>query len=63
MHRLEPVARIRQRATRDGGERILQIALFERLPQRNLFDFPVPGRNQLLAHAGSVSPTGRMNKA
>ena len=36
MHRLEPVARIRQRAVHDGRERIREIALFQRLAQRNI---------------------------
>ena len=43
VHRLEPVARIRQRAAGDGGERVLQIALFQRVAQRNLFDVAVGG--------------------
>ena len=36
VHGLEPVARIRQRAMHDGGERIGEIALFKRLAQRDL---------------------------
>ena len=50
MHGLEAVARIGQRATRDGRERVCEIALLERVPQRNLFDVAVGGGNQLLAH-------------
>ena len=38
MHRLEAVARVRQRAAGDGGKRVLQIALFECIAQRDLFD-------------------------
>ena len=33
MHRLQPVARIRQRAVHDGRERVGEIALFQRLAQ------------------------------
>ena len=36
MDRLEAVARIRQRAVHDGGERVGEIALFQRLAQRNV---------------------------
>ena len=50
MHRLEPVARVRQRAVHDGRERIGEIALLERLAQR---DFLHPLRirgNHFLVH-------------
>ena len=43
MNRLESVARVRERAAGDGGERVLQIALFQRFAQRNLFDIAVAG--------------------
>ncbi len=33
MHGLQPVARVRQRAAHDGGERIGEVALLERLAQ------------------------------
>ena len=36
MHRLEAVARVRQRAVHDGGERVGEIALLQRLAQRDL---------------------------
>ena len=36
MHRLQAIARIRQRAVHDGRERISEIALFQRIAQRNL---------------------------
>ena len=39
MHRLQPVARIGQRALGDGGKRIGQIALGQRLAQRFGTDF------------------------
>ena len=38
VHRLEPVARIRQRAVHDGGERVGEIALLQRLAQRDVLD-------------------------
>ena len=38
MDRLQAVARIRQRAVHDGGERIGEIALFERVAQGDLLD-------------------------
>ena len=52
VHRLEPVARIRQRAVHDGGERVCEIALFQRIAQRDLFDRTARRRrrNQLFAH-------------
>ena len=43
VNRLEAVARIRQRPAGNGGERVLQIALFQRVAQRNLFHFAVAG--------------------
>ncbi len=55
MHRLEPVARIRQGAPRDGGERVLEIALLQRVPQRDLLDLAVARTNQLLAHEPRVT--------
>ena len=33
MHRLQPVARVGQRAAHDGGQRIGEIALFQRIAQ------------------------------
>ena len=62
MHRLEPVARIRQRAVHDGGERIGEIALLERVAQRDVLDVPGWRGNQLFAHAKGVMRTARMNK-
>jgi hypothetical protein len=40
----------------------LQIALLQRLPQRNLFDLGLARRNQLLAHAQELMPAQAMNK-
>ena len=59
---LEPVARVRQRAPGDGGKRVLEIALLQRLPQRNLFDFTVARGNQLLTHVQELMPGHAMNK-
>ena len=63
VHRLEPVARIRQGAPRDGGERVLEIALLERVPQRNLFDLAVARTNQLLAHEPRVTARWATDKS
>ena len=62
MNGLEPVARIRQRAPGDGGERVLEITLLQRLPQRNLFDVAVARGNQLLSHVQELMPGHAMNK-
>ena len=58
VHRLEPVARIRQRAVHDGGERIGEIALLQRIPQRDVLDVAGRRGNQLFAHAsrGNANP-------
>ena len=53
MHRLEPVARVRQRAVHDGGERVGEIALLQRLAQRDLLHFPWRGGNQFLIHGAT----------
>ncbi len=45
VHRLQPVARIRQRPVHDGGERVGEIALFQRLAQRDRLDVRRFGRN------------------
>ena len=50
VHRLEPIARVGQRAIHDGGERIGEIALFQRPAQRDLFDLALVGGNQSFAH-------------
>jgi hypothetical protein len=50
VHRLEAVARVRQRATGDGGERVLKVPLLQRLAQRDLLDLAVARGNQLSAH-------------
>ena len=39
VHRLQPVAGVRQRAMHDGRERIGEIALFQRIAQHDLVDF------------------------
>ena len=63
MHRLEAVARIGKRPVHDGGECVGEIALFQRIAQRNLLDLISLGRgNQLFAHGGCVSPLRHLNK-
>ncbi len=39
MHRLQAVAGIRQRAVHNGRERVSEIALFQRIAQRDVVDF------------------------
>ena len=63
MHGLEPIARVRQRTVHDGGQRIGEIALFERLAQCDLLDVGRFGRNQPLAHGGSVQRRRGANKS
>jgi topoisomerase IV subunit A len=53
MHRLEPVARVRERAVHDGGERVGEIALLQRLAQRDLLHFSWRGGNQFLIHGAT----------
>ena len=52
MHRFEAVARIRQSAMHDGGERISEVALLERLAQRDLLHVAGIGGNHFLVHGG-----------
>ena len=47
---LEPVARVGQRAIRDGRERVEEIALFQRPAQRDLLDVALLRGNQSLVH-------------
>jgi hypothetical protein len=62
VNRLEAVARIRQRPAGNGGERVLQIALFQRVAQRNVFHFAVAGGNQFCAHGQELMCVNPMNK-
>ena len=39
MHRLQPVAGVRQRAVHDGRQRVSEIALFQRIAQHDLVNF------------------------
>ena len=48
MHRLQPVAHVRQRARHDGGERIGEIALGERIGERRVLDLA----GQIVRHPG-----------
>ncbi len=50
MHGLEPVARVRQRAMHDGGERVSEIALLERFAQRDLLHAVRFGGSYFLVH-------------
>ena len=50
MHRLEPVARVRQRPMHDGRERVGEITLLERLAQRDLLHVAGVGGNHFLVH-------------
>ena len=50
VHRFKPVARVGQRAVHDGGERVGEIALFQRPAQRDLFDVALLRGNQSLVH-------------
>ncbi len=62
MDRLEPVARVRQRASGNGGERVLEITFLQRVAQRDLFDPAVARGNQLLAHGQELPTWQAMNK-
>ncbi len=62
MHRLQAVARIGQRAMHDGGERVGEIALLERLAQRDLLDLAPVWGNQLFTHEIRVLRAAAMNK-
>jgi len=63
MHRLEPVAGVRQGTIDDGRERIGKIALFERFMQRDLFRALISGGNQLLDHDEGLMPGVFPNKS
>ena len=54
MYGLEAVARVWQRSARDGGERILEIALFERVTQRDLLHVGRIG-NECASHRESIA--------
>jgi hypothetical protein len=62
MHRLQPVARVGERAVHDGGERVGEVALLERLAQRDFLHVAAVGGNQLLAHVASLLLFAAMNK-
>ena len=62
VHRLEAVARVRQRAVHDGGQRVSEIALLQRLAQCDFLDVRGFGRNQTLAHAARLARNPGMNK-
>src|SRR6266850_1806480 len=62
MHRLQPVARIRERAVHDGRERISEIALFQRLAQLNLVNLRRFRRNQSFSHGEGLNFWGESGK-
>src|SRR5579871_5298561 len=55
MHRLQPIACVRQRAVHDGRKRVSEIALFQRIAQRDLVDLGGIRRNQCFAHKALLS--------
>ena len=61
MHRLQPVARIGQRAVHDGGQRVGEIALLQRLAQRDFLHLAPFGGNHLFAHDDWLLRAGAMN--
>src|SRR5690606_31902846 len=66
MHRLQPVADIRQRAVHDGRQRISEIALLERLLQVDRLDivvFAAIGREHALSHESGLAEPAIRGKA
>ena len=59
MDGLKPVPRIRERTMHDGGERISEVALLERLAQRDFLNVLWFGGNQCLAHGTGVNACGQ----
>ena len=62
VHRLEAIAGVRQRPIHDCRQCVSEIALFQRIAQRNVFDRPGRRGNQLFAHGLRVDRSGTMNK-
>src|SRR5260370_5579217 len=63
MYRLEAVAGIGQRPVHDGRERILQIALFQRIAQHDLVNFRRLFRRYLsFSHGEALNPGGESGK-
>ena len=60
--RLQPVARIGQRAMHDCGQRISEIALLERVLQRDILDVLVRRRNQPCSHRIRLARIAVANK-
>ena len=63
MHRLQPVAGIRERTMHDGGERVGEITFFQRLAQRNLVNLGRFRRNQCFAHGLGLNASPESGKA
>ena len=55
MNRFKAVARIRQRAVHDGGERVSEITLFQRLAEPDFLNVGRLGGNQLFTHEDLAS--------
>ncbi len=62
MHRLQPVAGVRQRTVHDGRERVLEIALLERVAQHDLVDFRRLRWNQSFSHGEELNVGGESGK-
>jgi hypothetical protein len=61
VHRLETVARIRERTVHDGRERVREIALLQRLAERDFLHLAPFGGNHLFAHDASLMRARAMN--
>jgi len=62
VHRLQPVAGVRQRAVHDGRERVSEIALLERIAQHHLVDLSRLRRNQSFSHGEELNADGESGK-
>ena len=62
VHRLEAVARVGQRAVHDGRQRVGEVALLERLAQRDVLDLALLGGNHFSSHGGVLIRAAGMNK-
>ena len=64
MHGFQPVAHVRQRAVHDGGERVSEIALLQRVAQSHGLDRPLRiRRRNPFSHASRLAHRGRALKA
>ncbi len=58
VHGLQAVAHIRQRAVHDGGQRVREVALFQRILQLHGLDRARARQNWFLAHCRGLAPAG-----